>query len=483
LLRLPVKIFNDPLLGQEILRTWQRKFDFIIVDEYQDTNHAQNELLKLLARDHRNICVVGDDDQSIYGWRAADVGLIRQFPQEWQGAKVVKLQVNYRSTQPILDLGNRLMTHEEGRHEKTLISARPPGAAPVVVVHENEFEEAKWIASTIGQSGQPYGSNAILVRSQFKLEPIRNALEEAKIPYVEWRSDRFRLGEVKRNVYALLAAIHDPEKEEPAFIQLLEGSVFSLPAGDYEALMSHRDEGTRSLWKLLNSDFVQRLSGETREKVGQFTKLVDDLHGQVARVPREARLAELALKGIRALYPQDTSEQEWQSKKPKSEATVPLRNICKFIDSYESRTKRPSLNGYLGHLERIKRKTHGPASQDDESTENSAVIISTIHGAKGLEFTNVFMPGLNEGILPSSQSLKSNNDTQLAEERRLFYVALTRAKDGLFLSWPDERSYRGALRPQQASRYLFESGAYGMAVSGTPEWSPRPEEPELDLFS
>ncbi|MBX7136771.1 MAG: ATP-dependent helicase [Oligoflexia bacterium] len=458
LLRLPVAIFKDPLQGPAILQQWRRKFDFILVDEYQDTNHAQDELLRLLAGGHQNLCVVGDDDQSIYGWRAADVGLIRAFPAKWADAKTIKLETCYRCTQPILNLSNRLMTHEKERHQKMLVSARSGGAEPVVIAHQDELSEADWIVKTIMDSGQPLHDFAILVRSTLRLAPIRAALEEARLPYEIWRRDLFRLGEIKRNVYSLLAAAHDPEREDPAFFQLLEDSVFALPSSDFEALMQQRDEGSDSFWRILHAGGLSAMSAQGRAAAGQLVELVETLHAEAMRTPRVHTLSEIARRGMAALYPKDTAPEAWQAQHPKSEATKNLRQICGYIETFERKAPRPSFKTYLGHLERIKRKTR--QAKPAENGEKSAIIISTIHGAKGLEFANVFMPGLNEGLLPSNQALRSGEEAQLAEERRLFYVAATRAKNMLYLSWPMERQSRYGSRPQFASRYLIESGAF-----------------------
>jgi len=482
LVRLPICIFSQPERGAEVLDSWRKKFDFIMVDEYQDTSQAQFELVRLLSAEHRNICVVGDDDQSIYGWRAADVDLIRRFPEQWPGAKFVKLEINYRSTQAILDLGNSVMRHERGRHEKVLVAAHAGGVQPVVRQHETDLDEALWIADLLRDSKQRLDSFAILVRSQFRLEPIKEALQEAGIPYQEWRRDRFKLGDVKRNVYSMLAAIHDPHKEEPAFVQLLEDSIFAPEHRDYESFMLRRDHANTNIWGLLTQGDFEAFESETRSKFQSLRSTLEALHDEASRKPRRLKLSELAFSGMQAIYPLATTEKEWGSEQPISDVTTSLRRIHRFIDAYEDRTKRPSLKGFLGHLERIRRKSHEPQALLDQAgtTNRGAVIISTIHGAKGLEFPNVIMPGLVEGFLPSRQAIQLDEEGPLAEERRLFYVALTRAMRGLWLSFSDYKTYRSALRASMPSRYIYESGAHRLISYGQ-STDPRPIQGELGL--
>ncbi len=463
LLRLPVGIFQHKELGEGILRMWQDRYDFILVDEYQDTNIAQFKLVSLLAARHRNIFVVGDDDQSIYGWRGANVGLIREFKSHWDGAKMVTLDVNYRSTQQILDCGNELMAHEPDRHQKALRAAKGNGSSPIAVAHNDEKAEAAWIAETIEKSEKPFGSFAVLVRDQYKMEPIALEFQKRKIPYELWKSDRIQMGEIKRNVYALIAAVQEPEVAEPAFIQLLDASIFAIRPTDFDSLLSLRDKGNLPMWEVLSKGDLSTLSSEARDQIGKLCSVIQRLHAKIAPTPIET-LKRVTREIVCELYPESASPEAWTQKEP-SEATEVLKTLVRYVNTYERKTPHATFKGFLGHIERIRRNLSRPERRRGNE-EESPVIISTIHAVKGLEFPSVFFAGLTEGTIPSRQSLNSEDLTPLAEERRLFYVALTRAQEELSFSWPRIRKNgrsHGAVTP---SRYLSESGADKFLVQG-----------------
>ncbi|MCB0337152.1 MAG: ATP-dependent helicase, partial [Bdellovibrionales bacterium] len=198
LIRLPCRLFLDRQFPVEILEQWQRKFDFVMCDEYQDTDPAQFTLLKLLSQSHRNFCAVGDDDQSIYGWRGSQVALIRNFEKDWDNSKQVKLELNYRSTQPILDHANTLMQHEQGRSLKRLTAFREGGVSPSVIVHRNHVDEAHWIKNEISQliaGGHAPSDITVLVRSRKIAKPILKVLKAEGIPFEDRLKDKVRFGD------------------------------------------------------------------------------------------------------------------------------------------------------------------------------------------------------------------------------------------------------------------------------------------------
>ena len=487
LLRLAVGVLTASENSENILRKWQNRYDYILVDEYQDTNTAQFELLKAVAGIHKNICVVGDDDQSIYGWRAANVELIRKFPvhfsDEDKHAEIIKLETNYRCTQPILDLGNNLMEHEKDRHQKNLRAHKKGGVSPVMIVHKDEHEEAKWLADTVLErtaGGNKYNTNAILVRDQYRMQPILSAFQHAKIPYEVWSSDDTQMGEIKRNVYALLAVIHDPKLKDYAFMPLLESSPVSLPNSDYQLLLQAIDNNQKdSFWEAINSsEIIRQFTDSGRDNVFRLVDLVQNLHEKASSKNRKESLSKITAEAIDGLYSHLTSDKGWQSNKKPSKHLKMLQDIHGYVVSWEKTAKTLTLNSFLGWNNRIRLRAKEPRRGEED-----AVIVSTYHAAKGLEFDCVFMPVMVEGVLPTKRSIEAEEKREylmINEERRLAYVGITRAKDELYISWPRHRKVgRKKDVVQVPSRFLHESGASALYDPENLRSVVRPNQKEL----
>lgn len=467
LVRLPTVLFTKTKAGPEILKSWQERYDYITVDEYQDTNGAQEDMLCLLAQNHRNLCVVGDDDQSIYGWRGANVKNIREFPQRWTGSRVAKLELNYRSSGHILNAANALIAHSaEDRHEKVLRATREMGVPVELKVFTDEIQEAQWIADSIKASGRSPGDFAVLVRDQYKAKAARieEALADAHIPYEVWFNDELKMGPTKRNAYSFLAAVHNPAEEEPAFLQLLKTSRFSLNDRDYSKMLQIRDGGTHSLWSIMSAEVPPAISEEGKALVRGLHTLISTLHQRARVRNRTESLSDIAHEGFRGLFPEATADEFWNDPKTHNEDTIALRKIVKNVASHE-RTAKPrnkNLSSYLNfQLVEIPRRIREGDTKKKANEERTKVTLMTMHGSKGLEFPVVYLPAFVENVIPHERTVEEAHAAEPArqraiedEELRLAYVAVTRAKEELVLSFPQQMNNRGRPQMQQPSRYL-----------------------------
>jgi DNA helicase-2/ATP-dependent DNA helicase PcrA len=472
LIRLPVALFTRTQAGPGLLATWQQEFDYIMVDEYQDTNRAQEDLLCLLAQEHRNLCVVGDDDQSIYGWRGADVTFIRSFSERWSGTRVVNLELNYRSRPEILRAAQRLIEAEtEDRHPKKLVPFRMScGTTPSVHAFRDEVEEAKWLAAHIHdqiQRGERTpGDFAVLVRDQYrsKVDRFEEALEQLKIPYESWFNDDLTMGPTKRNAYSLLSALHAPDHEDPSFLQLLESSRYRLPAEDFEVLIQIRSGQGLSLWQLIKEPRRESLTESGFDTLREFSAVVESLHTRATISRRKETLSAIAQDGFKALFPHATQDELWKDPRGDNEDTLALRRIVRNIDRFESKVK-PRYRTFASYVhwqlvEIPRRIKEGEAKKKGE-TGRKAVVLTTMHGAKGLEFPVVYLPSFVEGVIPHDRCMEQAREWEgedperfEAEERRLAYVAVTRAMDSLHISFAREMRRRRRVEPQVESRYI-----------------------------
>jgi DNA helicase II / ATP-dependent DNA helicase PcrA len=467
LIRLPISLFTKTPNGQEILKKCQSKFDYIIVDEYQDTNGVQEDLLVLLAQSHRNICVVGDDDQSIYGWRGARVENIRNFAARWKGSQVVKLELNYRSTGNILKVANNLIANsKEMRHDKQLRAVHADGEVPIIRVFSDEIHEANWIAESIRDSGRNPGDFAILVRDQYKSKASRfeEALARLKIPYEVWFSDDLKMGPLKRNAYSILSAIHDPKNADPAFLQLLRSSRFELNTNDYERLLKLHEKSTGSIWELINTNPLNELSSTGKELIKELQKLIKQLNSRARKRGREEQLSAIAYDAFCDLFPIATAEDNWNHPDAANPNTEVLKKIVRNVASYEesANARNKNLSSYLQfQLVEIPRRIREGQTKKKANEDRTKVVIMTMHGSKGLEFPVVYLPAFIDGVIPHKKALETENSNDgisdhnaEEEELRLAYVAITRAKEELHISFPQHMHYRNRLQLQKPSRYI-----------------------------
>ncbi|MGD0896496.1 MAG: UvrD-helicase domain-containing protein [Thermoguttaceae bacterium] len=448
------------------------RFDHLLVDEYQDTNGSQYRIVKALAAGHRNLCVVGDDDQSIYGWRGAEVAHILGFRKDWPDAKIVRLETNYRSTREIVAWANRLIAFNRLRHAKVL-RAMVGGQPPRVLQLEDESQEAKavvgQIALRVRQEGRRPRDFAILCRTNEQPRNFEMELRRAKIPYVLIGGMSFYDRKEVRDVLAYLKVLANP-RDEVSLLRILNTPPRGIGQGTAKRLMERAIAEKKPLWEILPHaglpavDKFCDLVGRYQRCVGTVPIFVAGRHkngtvpfappagekgtGKKAAkydlvVPVRSLVQEIGYReDLKRLYPEtDQHEARWAA----------VEEVVNAVGAYQKRAKGPTLAGFLQET-----ALAGTDQDDKESQlERDAVALMTLHAAKGLEFPEVFMVGMEEGMLPHARSL-ADGDSAIDEERRLCYVGVTRAKRQLTLTLALSRQKWGKARPTIPSRFLYE---------------------------
>jgi DNA helicase-2/ATP-dependent DNA helicase PcrA len=453
--------FDDLLLCTEELfdrfpaarREEAALFDHLLVDEYQDTSGVQYRIIKALAAEHRNLCVVGDDDQSIYGWRGADVQHILRFAKDWPDAKIVRLEWNYRSTAAILEFANRLIGFNTHRHDKELKAARQGGERPRIEQYESETVEAQATVADIrrrieSEHREPRDF-AILFRTNEQPRTFETELRKAKIPYVILGSQSFFDRKEVKDVLAYLKAIVHP-RDEVSLLRIINNPPRGIGERTVEQILKDAVSRGVPVWQAISGESPSpALPAAARAALGRFVDLVRRYHDQAPKARSLAELvrrlvAEIGYQGeIKRLYP-DPQEQEarWQS----------VEEVVNALAAYEQATKKPTLGDFI---DEVALGQQDMGDDKEKQLARNAVALMTLHSAKGLEFPHVYMVGLEEGILPHHRSLKIDSD-DVAEERRLCYVGITRAQERLTLSLSLSRMKWGKPRDTIPSRFLYE---------------------------
>jgi DNA helicase-2/ATP-dependent DNA helicase PcrA len=445
----------------DVLDSFQDRFAYILVDEYQDTNVAQYLWLRLLAQKRRNICCVGDDDQSIYGWRGAEVDNILRFERDFPGAKVVRLERNYRSTEHILAAASGLITANRDRLGKTLWTEAQGGQKVRVRGVWDGEAESRLVAEELERwhRGRRYAEAAILVRASFQMRAFEERFVLLQIPYTVVGGPRFFERAEIRNAHAYLRLIQSPD-DDLAFERIINTPRRGLGDTTVQKLLGlARAQGvsaTTAAEDLARSD---ELAPRTRTALANFLRDLARWRGQIETVPH-ARLAETILEEsgyVDALR---------LDKGPTSQTR--LENLKELIQSMGA---FQTLSAYLEHVSLV--------MDLDQGSRDDAVQIMTLHAAKGLEFPLVFLPGWEEGVFPSQRSLDENGAKGLEEERRLAYVGLTRAREDAHISFAANRQVYGRWTSQLPSRFIdelplanveasSETGYYGGGVRDGP---------------
>lgn len=447
--------FDDLLLLTEdlfeafpdICKEEASRFDHILVDEYQDTNASQYRIIKALSANHHNLCVVGDDDQSIYGFRGAEVEHILSFCSDWPGATMVNLEMNYRSTGPIIEFANRLISFNLQRSDKTLISGRPSGVSPVILQHTNETKEAQevvlQIRNRLKQPGVEPGDFAILFRTNEQPRPFETELRKAKLPYVLIGGYSFFDRKEVKDVLAFLRLLDNPD-DELSIRRIINTPPRGLGNKVVEKLLNHAAEKRMELWQVVSNPALRpSISGTAHAGLDRLRDLVtrdsgDSLVNRVRSIiDRSNYRGE-----IERVYAEPLErEARWAN----------VEQIVNAVGQYEKDAKKPDLGEFIDQLTLDERQ-----AQDEKEKQlgRNAIALMTLHSAKGLEFPEVFLVGLEEGILPHHRSLE--DDRSIDEERRLCYVGVTRAEERLTLSMSLSRMKWGKPHATMPSRFLYE---------------------------
>lgn len=427
----------------DVREYYQRKFKYIMVDEYQDTNHAQYKLTELLASEHRNICVVGDDDQSIYRFRGATIENILSFEHRYAESQIIRLEQNYRSTQTILDVANEVISNNHKRKGKSLWTSNPGGDKVVVNTAYDESDEAKFIAETIEEnvaSGKfNFSDHAVLYRMNAQSNFIERVLVRAGIPYRIIGGHRFYERQEIRDAIAYLTIVNNPSDN----IRLRR--IVNVPKrGIGEATLNKAAEISTGLGISMFEVFRQSEEFDalkrSSKKLISFCNMIDELREDLDKIPIDELFTKIIQKtqylGHLRLDKEKGEEREEN-----------IYELISNLKTYEQENEEATLSGFLEEVALM-------SDIDNYNDQNDAVVLMTIHSAKGLEFPVVFLPGMEEGIFPGIQSMYSPDDIE--EERRLAYVGITRAKRNLYISHANLRMLFGTTSRNLPSRFLVE---------------------------
>lgn len=449
LIMMTLRLFDQ---NKDVLAYYQQRYQYIHVDEYQDTNHAQYQLVKLLASRFKNICVVGDADQSIYGWRGADMQNILDFEKDYPQAKVVLLEENYRSTKKILQAANNVINHNKNRRPKKLWTQNDEGEQIVYHRANNEQEEAVVVASTIDNIVREQGKNfkdfAVLYRTNAQSRTIEEALLKSNIPYTMVGGTKFYSRKEIRDVIAYLNILANTS-DNISFERIVNEPKRGVGPGTLEKIRSFAYEQNMSLLDSSSNVMISPLKGKAAQAVWDLANLILTLRSKLDSLTVTEITENLLDKTgyLEALQVQNTLESQAR-----------IENIEEFLSVTKNFDDNPEITveGETG-LDRLSRFLNDLAliaDTDDSATETAEVTLMTLHAAKGLEFPVVFLIGMEEGVFPLSRAIEDADE--LEEERRLAYVGITRAEQILFLTNANTRTLFGKTSYNRPTRFIRE---------------------------
>jgi DNA helicase-2/ATP-dependent DNA helicase PcrA len=454
----------DDLLGRavelfrehpSVLAEYQARFVHVLVDEYQDTNHAQYVFVSLVARRHRNLTVVGDDDQAIYRWRGADVRNILEFERDYPEAAVVTLDQNYRSTQRILRVASAVIRHNPHRHDKVLWTANGEGDPVTLFEAWDGYEEARYVGERIKRhiaAGGRAGEVAVLYRTHAQSRQFEEMFLRLGVPYRIVGGLRFYERAEIKDVLAYLRAAYNPADEASLrrVLNVPRRGIGDTTVRRLEAWA--RVEGV-SLWEALRRAGDAGCSAPARRAIEEFVRIVEQIAACAVDHPaREVLDRAVAVSGYRRLLEAEGTD----------EAYARLENLDELAavaQEVEESTGDASLEMFLQHLALL-------TDEDAGGDRADRVVLMSLHSAKGLEFPTVVLAGLEEGLFPHARALE--DPTGMEEERRLCYVGMTRARSRLFLTYARQRTVYGTARPGLPSRFLAEIPEDAIVREGTP---------------
>ncbi|MEH7610572.1 DNA helicase PcrA [Gottfriedia acidiceleris] len=431
----------------EVLQYYQRKFQYIHVDEYQDTNHAQYKIVKLLAEQFKNICVVGDSDQSIYRWRGADISNILSFEKDYDKAQVILLEQNYRSTQTILDAANAVITNNSNRKAKKLWTENGQGTPIHYFRAASEQDEGYFVAGKLAEwkkeGVHQYGDVAILYRTNAQSRAMEEVLVKSNIPYKMVGGVKFYDRKEIKDILAYLRFIANPD-DEISFSRIINVPKRGVGAASVDKIINYSIMNDLSLSDTLEQiDFVG-LSGKITKAIGDFHAMAKNWQQMLDYLSVTELVEEVLDKTgyIQVLKDENTIE-----------SASRIENIEEFLtvtNAFEESSEDKSLVSFLTDLALVSDIDQA----DKEESQADEVILMTLHSAKGLEFPVVFLIGLEEGIFPHSRSLM--DEEEMEEERRLAYVGITRAEKNLYITNAQTRTLYGRTSVNQESRFINE---------------------------
>lgn len=433
-----VRLFRE---NDDILEYYRQKFRYIMVDEYQDTNRAQYAIIRLLAGEHRNICVVGDDDQAIYRFRGADVRNILDFEKDWPDASVIKLEENYRSTGHILEAAYHVVRNNSARKEKKLWTRQGRGDTVRIFEAEDEYDEARFIAAEIRALTGQYEEFAVLYRTNAQSRVIEEVLIKENIPYQVVGGLRFWERKEIKDLLAYLRVL-DNEDDEESLLRIINVPRRGIGQATVERLRSLARSRRISLFKALCLAEEADLGSAARKKVAAFRELLENL-SKMREYLNVAELVEEIL--LKSGYLQELRAEGTEQAQSREEN---LREFLTVAQRFCRQSEDKSLTAFLTQMALI---SDLDTLNDEEAP---GVLLMTLHSAKGLEFQVVFLAGVEEGLFPHLRSLDTPDGIE--EERRLCYVGMTRAKRRLYLTMARRRNLYGETMYNLPSRFLQE---------------------------
>ena len=430
----------------EVLDYYQERFKYIMVDEYQDTNTAQFELIRLLADKYRNLCVVGDDDQSIYKFRGANIRNILDFEKVYPEAEVIKLEQNYRSTQNVLDAANAVIKNNVGRKDKALWTNKGEGNKIHFRQFDTAYEEAEYIADDIEEKTDKgeaaFGDCAVLYRTNAQARVLEERFILKGIPYDVVGGTNFYARREIKDVLAYLKTI-DNGKDDVAVKRIINVPKRGIGATTIVRVQEYADERNISFYDALREAGQIMTIGKSAAKLEPFVTMIQTFRSKLEYYGLEDLIKDvLDITG----YVKDLQESE------EEDAEDRIANIDELVSkivAYEREAEEPSLSEFLEEVALV-------ADIDKVDEDDNRVLLMTLHSAKGLEFPRVYLAGMEDGIFPSYMTIKSDDPSEVEEERRLAYVGITRAKEDLTLSCAKQRMIRGETQYNPVSRFVRE---------------------------
>lgn len=430
--------------NHQILDYYQERFRYIMVDEYQDTNTAQFKLISLLASKYGNLCVVGDDDQSIYRFRGADIENILSFEQTFPGAKVIKLEQNYRSTQNILDAANGVIRNNRGRKEKSLWTANGTGDEILFKQFEDAGDEADYIARQIRDSGFSYQDQAVLYRTNAQSRLLEERCIFYNVPYRLVGGVNFYQRKEIKDILAYLKTVANGV-DDLSVLRIINVPKRGIGATSMGRVTVFASEHGMSLYSTLKEAGMVPGLGKAAEKIGRFISQMESFRAM-------AQSEEYTIQDLIEAILEETGYEEELKAEGEIESETRMENIQELINkaaAYEEDAEHPSLDGFLEQVALV-------ADIDNVDASEDRVTLMTLHSAKGLEFPKVYLAGMEDGLFPGMMAISSGDPTDLEEERRLCYVGITRAKKELVITAARKRMTHGETRYCKPSRFVEE---------------------------
>jgi len=451
--------FDDILLNTvnlfenhtDVLEKYQMQLQYIMVDEYQDTNLVQFKFINMLADKFKNICVVGDDDQSIYGWRGANVQNILSFEQDYKNVKTIKLEQNYRSTSSILNLANNIIIHNKNRHLKHLWTDNESEKIPVLISHDSEYEEARYIAEEIVDlygKGTRFAETVVLYRTNAQSRVLEQAFTKYQIPYVVVGGLNFYQRSEIKDMIAWLRVIANPYDNE-SLLRVINLPPRGLGATTISMLLEHAIMNDTPLYHVCSEiDKMPKIHKKQRNTIKDFYHNI-----QLWKEKMQSDEISSIIKEIIKTYDLEA----YYKKIEDTKESTKLENIGEFVAAatdfseryFEDHQESADIAQFLQFL-----SLQTDLDNADKKSNTDAVRLMTMHNAKGLEFDYVFIAGLEQGLLPHMFSCGDNQE--LEEERRLFYVAVTRARKQVFLNYAHARRKMDSYQMSMPSEFLRE---------------------------